>query len=195
MPNVRSYNRKARDNSRFGRAAVGQLPRGRFPQCLGRLHGVQGWRSRVPPLVGNSPGDIAEDLLMQRCPFPHWRIAQGLWRWSPSAVVSDCLNCRCAFVEDASQRAEAGTIWLGDCGTPPEGTSGRWGTKLGAITRWAARGMTGSVTKDCCPILSAVSSRKGWEWERLVAGLVSHASRGETARRTGQRKFVGNAGF
>jgi hypothetical protein len=195
MPNVRSYDREARDNSRVGRAAVGELRRGRLLQCLDRLHGMQGRRSRVFPLVGNSPGDIAKNLFLQKRPFPNRRIAQGLWRWSSSAVVSDCLNRRCAFMEDAPERAETGTILLGDRGSSREGTFGWRGIKLRAITRWAAHGMTGSVTKDCCPILSAASSRKGWESERLAAGLASHTSRGETARRMGQRKFVGNAGF
>ena len=53
---------------------------------------------------------------------------------------------------------------------------------------WAVYGMTGSITEDCCPILFAASSRKGWERKRLVVGLASHPSRGEAARRMGQRQ-------
>ena len=195
MPNVRSHDREARDNSRCGRAAVGQLLRGRLLQRLGRLHGVQGRRSRISPLAGNPPGDPAKSLLLQGRPCPNRRVAQVVWCWSPSAVVSDCHDCRRAFMEDAPERAEAGTIWLEDRGSSPEGPFGSLGIKLRAITRWAVHGMTGSITKDCCPILSAASSRKGWEWKKLVAGLVSHPSRGDTARRMGQREFVGNAGF
>jgi RNA polymerase subunit RPABC4/transcription elongation factor Spt4 len=62
---------------------------------------------------------------------------------------------------------------------------------LRAVTRRAAHGMTGSATEDRCPILSAASSRKGWEWMELVIGAVSHPSRDETARRMGQHQPFG----
>ncbi len=168
---------------------MGRLSRGQIFQRLGHLPGVQGGRSRVSPLVGNQPGDFAKGLFPQECPRPDWRIAQGLWSWSPCAVVADFRDCGCALMEGAPQGVETGAVWLGDRGISPKGSFGSLEIELRAVTRWAVHGMTRSVTKDCCPILSAASSRKGWEWERLAAGLASHPSRGDTARRMGNESL------
>lgn len=157
---------------------------------MGRLSGMQGRRSRVPPLVGNPSRDFTRNFFLQKCPRPDWRNAQSLWCWSPCTVVADFLDCWGAFMEGAPQGVEAIAVWLEDCGRSPEGAFGSLAIKLRAIARWAVHGMTGSPTEDCCPILSVASSRKGWESMALVIGAVSHPSRDETARRMGQHQHM-----
>jgi hypothetical protein len=114
---------------------VGRLSRGRLFQCLGHLPGMQGRRSRVPPLVGDPPGDFTKSLLLQKCPCPNWRTAQSTWCWSAYAVVTDLVDCGCALMEGAAQGAEAGAVWLEDRGLSPKGPFRSLEIELRAVTR------------------------------------------------------------
>ena len=82
---------------------------GNSPSVWAICHGVQGRRSWYLRSLGIRPETLRR-VSPQRRPCANWRIAQGLWCWSPCAVVSDFLDCGRAFMEDAPQRAEAGAV-------------------------------------------------------------------------------------